>query len=78
MKKFFASAFVALTLVAFVACGNPGIKAAKKFIKNPTVENAEKMEAAVDKMSEEEQIEYAKWCLDHADDIEKAIEKAMD
>lgn len=76
MKKFFASAFVALALVAFVACeSNPGIKATKKFIKNPTVENMEKVEAAVDKMSEEEQIEYAKWCLDHADEIEAATEK---
>ena len=76
MKKFFASAFVALALVAFVACeSNPGIKATKKFIKNPTVENAEKMEAAIEKMDEEEQKEYLKWCLDHADEIEAAAEK---
>ena len=76
MKKFFASAFVALALVAFVACeSNPGIKAIKKFIKNPTVENMEKVEAAVEKMDEEEQKEYLKWCLDHADEIEAATEK---
>ncbi len=79
MKKFFASAFVALALVAFVACeSNPGIKATKKFIKNPTAENAEKMEAALEKMDEEEQKEYLKWCIEHEDDIEKAMEKAMD
>ena len=62
MKKFFASAFVALALVAFVACeSNPGIKAAKKFIKNPTEENSEKVEAAMEKMNEEEMEEFMKW-----------------
>ena len=76
MKKFFASAFVALALVAFVACeSNPGIKAAKKFIKNPTAENSEKVEAAMEKMNEEEMKEFMKWCLDHADEIEAAEAK---
>ena len=76
MKKFFASAFVALALVAFVACeSNPGIKAAKKFIKNPTEENSEKVEAAMEKMNEEEMEEFMKWCIDHADEIEAAEAK---
>ncbi len=76
MKKFFASAFVALALVAFVACeSNPGIKAAKKFIKNPTEENSEKVEAAMEKMNEEEMAEFMKWCIDHADEIEAAEAK---
>ena len=76
MKKFFASAFVALALVAFVACeSNPGIKAAKKFIKNPTEENSEKVEAAMEKMNEEEMEEFMKWCLEHADEIEAAEAK---
>lgn len=76
MKKFFASAFVALALVAFVACeSNPGIKAAKKFIKNPTEENSEKVEAAMEKMNEAEMEEFMKWCIDHADEIEAAEAK---
>ena len=76
MKKFFASAFVALALVAFVACeSNPGIKAAKTFIKNPTEENSEKVEAAMEKMNEEEMEEFMKWCIDHADEIEAAEAK---
>jgi uncharacterized protein YcfL len=76
MKKFFASAFVALALFAFVACeSNPAIKAAKKYIKNPTVENAEKVEAAAEGLSEKEAEEFLKWCIEHADEIEAADAK---
>ena len=75
MKKFFASAFVALALVAFVACGNPGIKAAKKFIKNPTVENAEKAAAAYDKLDDKEKAEYDKWAEEHAEELLEAAMK---
>ena len=76
MKKFFASAFVALALVAFVACeSNPGIKAAKKFIKNPTEENSAKVEAAMEEMNEEEMKEVLQWCIEHEEEIEAAEAK---
>ena len=76
MKKFFASALVALSLVAFVACeSNPGIKAAKKFIKNPTEENNAKVEAAMEKMNDEEMKEFLQWCIEHEEEIEAAEAK---
>ena len=85
MKKFFASALVVLSMVAFVACSskssepavpsNPGIAAAEDFLKNPTEENSEKVEAAMEKMNEEEMEEFMKWCIDHADEIEAAEAK---
>lgn len=78
MKKFFASAFVALALVAFVACeSNPGIKAAKKFVKNPTEENYDKVEAAMEGMDAEELAEFEKWCEEHEDELAEAVLKAL-
>ena len=77
MKKFFVSAFVALTLFAFVACeSNPGIKAGKNFIKNPTKENLEKMDAAMDEMDAEEMVEFAEWWDEHEDEISIALIQA--
>ena len=76
MKKFFASALVALSLVAFVACGNPAIKAAEKFIKNPTAENAAKAAAEYDKLDADEKAEYDKWATEHANELMEAAMKA--
>ncbi len=78
MKKFFASAFVVLSMFAFVACEtNPGIKAAKKFIKNPTRENMEKVTAAEDKLDVEELAEFHNWCKEHENEIQAAIIKGV-
>ena len=76
MKKFFASAFVALSMFAFVACeSNPAIKATQKFIDNPTLENLMAIQEIEDEMSEEDIKEYEKWAVEHKDEIKKAAVK---
>ena len=58
MKKLFVSAFVALSMFAFVACeSNPAIKATQKFLDEPTLENftaIQDMEDALELMNEPE------------------------
>ena len=77
MKKFFASVFVALALFAFVACeSNPGIKAGKNFIKNPTEENFDKITEAMEQMDAEELLEFEEWWDEHEDEISIALIQA--
>ena len=73
MKKFFASVFVAFALIAFVACeSNPGIKATKEFMKNPTEENFDKIDDIEAEMSDEEAEVFEKWWDEHEDEIRNA------
>ena len=75
MKKFFASVFVAFALIAFVACeSNPGIKATKEFMKNPTEKNLKKVDDIVDKMNDFEVDVFDDWCDEHEDEIDDAID----
>ncbi len=73
MKKFFVSAFVALSMFAFVACeSNPAIEAAQKFINEPTFENLIKIEKLEGSLSAEEIEEYKEWAKEHEDEILEA------
>lgn len=65
MKKFFASAFVALSMLVLVSCGNPAINAAEDFIEKPTVENYNKVTEATKDLDADEQKEFLEWCLEH-------------
>ena len=74
MKKLFASAFVALSMFAFVACeSNPAIKATEKFLDEPTFENLMAIQNIEDEMVEKDLEEYQEWVNDHKDEIMKAI-----
>ena len=74
MKKLFASAFVALSLFAFVACeSNPGIKAAKDFLNDPTPEKLMKIHEVEKSLTGDVKEEYEEWCEEHEDEILKAI-----
>lgn len=78
MKKFFVSAFVALSMFAFVACeSNPAIKATKKFVDKPTAENLQKIEAAIKECDADELKEYEEWCEKNEAELEKATAKAL-
>ena len=78
MKKFFASAFVVLSMFAFVACeSNPAIKAAKDFLDESTVDNLMKIQDMEEQMTAEEVDEYKSWANKHKDEIMEAI-KSID
>lgn len=78
MKKFFASAFVVLSMLAFVACeSNPAIKAAKDFLDESTVDNLMKIQDMEEQMTAEEVDEYKSWANKHKDEIMEAI-KSID
>lgn len=74
MKKIFVSAFVALSLFAFVACeSNPGIKAGKDFLNDPTPEKLAKANEIEKTLTGDAKEEYDKWCEEHEEEILKAI-----
>lgn len=78
MKKLFVSAFVALSMFAFVACeSNPAIKAAKDFLDESTVDNLMKIQDMEEQMTAEEVDEYKSWANKHKDEIKEAI-KSID
>ena len=78
MKKLFVSAFVALSMFAFVACeSNPAIKAAKDFLDEPTVDKLMKIQDMEELMTDEEVYEYKSWANNHKDEIKEAI-KSID
>lgn len=78
MKKLFVSAFVALSMFAFVACeSNPAIKAAKDFLDESTVDNLMKIQDMEEQMTAEEVDEYKSWANKHKDEIMEAI-KSID
>jgi hypothetical protein len=72
MKKFFASAFVALSMLVLVSCGNPAINAAEDFIEKPTIENYNKVNKAIEDLDADEQQEFLQWSLEHWAEIAAA------
>jgi uncharacterized protein YcfL len=78
MKKLFVSAFVALSMFAFVACeSNPAIKASKKFLDEPTFENLMAIQNIEDEMDEKDLEEYEEWLNNHKDEIKEAAAKIV-
>jgi uncharacterized protein YcfL len=74
MKKLFVSAFVALSMFAFVACeSNPAIKATQKFLDEPTLENFTAIQDMEDKMSEADIKEYEEWVKENGEELKDAI-----
>jgi hypothetical protein len=73
MKKFFITACMAIALFAMTACTtNSGIKAAKKLIDNPTIENYERLLEVEQTLQGKELEEYNEWAVDHMDEIVSA------
>ena len=68
-------AIVCLTVVVLVAtCSlNPGIKAGKAFMKNPTLENFMSYTAEVANLDDEEKAELEEWTAEQSEELEQAI-----
>ena len=68
-------AIVCLTVVVLVATcsSNPGIKAGKAFMKNPTLENFMSYTAEVANLDAEEQMELEKWTRENNAELEEAV-----
>ena len=72
-------AIVCLTVVVLVATcsSNPGIKAGKAFMKNPTLENFMSYTAEVANLDAEEQMELEGWTRKNNAELEEAVIKCM-
>ena len=72
-------AIVCLTVVVLVATcsSNPGIKAGKTFMKNPTLENFKSYTAEVANLDAEEQMELEEWTRENKTELEEAVIKCM-
>ena len=72
-------AIVCLTVVVLVATcsSNPGIKAGKAFMKNPTLENFMSYTAEVANLDAEEQMELEEWTQENNAELEEAVIKCM-
>lgn len=68
-------AIVCLTVVVLVATcsSNPGIKAGKAFMKNPTLENFMSYTAEVANLDAEEQIELEEWTRENNAELEEVV-----
>ena len=68
-------AIVCLTVVVLVATcsSNPGIKAGKAFMKNPTLENFMSYTAEVANLDAEEQMELEEWTRENNAELEEAV-----
>lgn len=78
MKRIFpilCVAIVSLTVVVLVATcsSNPGIKAGKAFMKNPTLENFMSYTAEVANLDAEEQMELEEWTRENNAELEEAV-----
>lgn len=68
-------AIVCLIVVVLVATcsSNPGIKAGKTFMKNPTLENFKSYTAEVANLDAEEQMELEEWTRENNAELEEAV-----
>ena len=65
-------------LFALFSCSNPGIKAGKKFLNNPTGKNSLKLTEVLERLSDDERKEYEEWEEENASRLKEAHEKAME
>ena len=78
MKRIFpilCVAIVSLTVLVLVATcsSNPGIKAGKTFMKNPTLENFKSYTAEVANLDNEQQMELEEWTEENKTELEEAV-----
>ena len=74
MRRFVSALCVALSIFLIVACSsNPGIKAGKAFLKNPTIENFKNYTAEVANLNDEEKTELEEWTAEQSEELEQAI-----
>ena len=68
-------AIVCLTVVVLVATcsSNPGIKAGKAFMKNPTLENFKSYTDEVANLDAEEQMDLEEWTRENNAELEEAV-----
>ena len=68
-------AIVCLTVVVLVATcsSNPGIKAGKAFMKNPTLENFKSYTDEVANLDDEQQMELEEWTRENNAELEEAV-----
>ena len=72
-------AIVSLTVLVLVATcsSNPGIKAGKTFMKNPTLENFKSYTDEVATLDDEQQMELEEWTRENNSELEEAVIKCM-
>ena len=78
MKRIFpilCVAIVCLTVLVFVATcsSNPGIRAGKAFMKNPTLENFKSYTDEVANLDDEQQMELEEWTEENKTELEQAV-----
>ena len=78
MKRIFpilCVAIVSLTVLVLVAIcsSNPGIKAGKTFMKNPTLENFKSYTDEVANLDDEQQMELKEWTEENKTELEEAV-----
>ena len=74
MRKILSVLCVVLLAFLFVACSpNPGIKAGKAFLDNPTIENFKKYTAEVANLNDEEKTELEEWTAEQSEELEQTI-----
>ena len=78
MKKIVSALCVALLAFLFVACSsNPGIKAGKVFLDNPTIENFKKYTAEVAYLEDDEMAELEEWTEKRKEKLEQAVTQML-
>lgn len=72
-------AIVCLTVVVLVATcsSNPGIKAGKGFMKNPTLENFMSYTDEVANLDDEQQMELEEWTRENNAELEEAVTQML-
>ena len=74
MRKILSVLCVVLLAFLFVACSpNPGIKAGKAFLDNPTIENFKSYTAEVANLDDEQQMELEEWTRENNAELEEAV-----
>lgn len=78
MRKILSVLCVVLLAFLFVACSpNPGIKAGKAFLDNPTMENFKKYTAEVAYLEDEEIAELEEWTAKRKEKLEQAVTQML-
>ena len=78
MRKILSVLCVVLLAFLFVACSpNPGIKAGKAFLDNPTIDNFKKYTADVAYLEDEEMAELEEWTAKRKEKLEQAVTQML-
>ena len=78
MKKLFITACALLSMILSVSCSsNPGVKAGKEFMKNPSIATFKAYTAEVANLDDEQKVELEEWTEDNKAELEEAVTQML-